>query len=511
MSERAAKPGRTGAGTPGATAPAAPAQLDAGLLNPLGHGSREAELTSDAAWLRAMVDTELALTGALVDAGLAPDWMLPVCDSLAGGSRYDLAAIAAEGRGGGNPVIPLVKHLAAAADSVRAGATDHIHVGATSQDILDTAAMLIAHRVTGEVGAQLAALADTLAELADEHRVTVMAGRTLGQQASPTSFGFVAAGWLDAVLSILERLDRVRDTLPVQLGGAVGTLAVLTEVAGSRRPDASAAQVVDGVVLGLASRLGLAAPGIAWHTNRLVIAELASVLAAATGVVGSFALDVTVLSRTEIAEVTERLGQGEGGSSAMPHKRNPVTAVLVTAAARQTPFLLATLYGSLLAEDQRPSGAWHAEWQALRALERLTVSAVTGAASLAGRLDIDRERMRANLDLTDGLVFSERLTTMLAEALGKTAAFDLVELASGESLATNRPLQVVLSGFLSSEGRDEKLRAQIWDAFEYDSDLGQAAAGIGRVLTRHRARSASAIEVTDDTDGPADTARTHSR
>ena len=464
---------------------------DAGLLSPLGHGSREAELTSDRAWLQAMVDAELALTRALVGAGLAPEWMLPVCDSLAGASRYDLARIAAEGRGGGNPVISLVKHLAAAAETIRAGASDHIHVGATSQDILDTAAMLIAHRVTAEAGVQLAELAGTLAALADEHRVTVMAGRTLGQQASPTSFGFVAAGWLDAVETILARLDGVRETLPVQLGGAVGTLAVLTEIARSRRPDAPATQTVDEVRRGFAVRLGLAAPGIGWHTNRLVIAELASVLAAATGVVGAFALDVTVLARTEIAEVTERLGQGEGGSSAMPHKRNPVTAVLVAAAARQTPGLLATLYGSLLAEDQRPSGAWHAEWESLRALERLTVSAVTGAASLAGRLDVDRERMRANLDLTDGLVFSERLTTMLAEALGKTAAFDLVELAAGESYATNRPLQVVLSGFLSSEGRDEKLRAQIWDAFEYDSDLGQAAAGIDRVLERHRARSAA--------------------
>ena len=464
---------------------------DVGLLNPLGHGTREAELTSDAAWLQAMVDAELALSRALIDAGLVPEWMDAVCDALADASQFDLASIAAEGRGGGNPVIPLVKHMGAAAESVRAGASDHIHVGATSQDILDTAAMLITHRVTGEVSVQLAALADSLARLADRHRGTVMAGRTLGQQASPTSLGFVAAGWLDAVVSILQHLDALRRTLPAQLGGAVGNLAVLTDIAKSRRMDAAPKVTVDAVVQGFANKLGLAVPSLSWHTNRVVISELASTLAAATGVVGTFALDITVLSRSEIAEVSERLGQGDGGSSAMPHKRNPVTSVLITAAARQTPGLVATLYGSMLAEDQRPSGAWHAEWQSLRVLERLTVSAVTGAASLAERLDIDADRMRANLDLTDGLVFSERVTTILAEALGKTAAFDLVERASRESFTTNRPLQVVLSGFLASDGHDEKLRSQIWSAFDYDRDLGQAEFGIDRVLERYRARSAA--------------------
>ena len=482
--------------SPAATGSVVDAGLrDVGLLSPLGQGTREAELTSDAAWLQGMVDAELALTRALVNAGLVPEWMGAVCDALANASQFDLAAIAAEGRGGGNPVIPLVKHMSAAAEAVRAGASDHIHVGATSQDILDTAAVLIAHRVTGEVSVQLAALADSLAKLADRHRGTVLAGRTLGQQASPTSLGFVAAGWLDAVVSILQRLDGLRRTLPVQLGGAVGNLAVLTEIARSRRTDVAPNVTVDAVVHGFANKLGLAVPSLSWHTNRVVISELASTLAAATGVVGTFALDITVLSRTEIAEVSERLGQGDGGSSAMPHKRNPVTSVLITAAARQTPGLVATLYGSMLAEDQRPSGAWHAEWQSLRVLERLTVSAVTGAASLAERLDIDADRMRANLDLTDGLVFSERVTTIIAEALGKTAAFDLVQRASRESFTTNRPLQVVLSGFLASDGSDETLRAQIWSAFDYNGDLGQASAGIDRVLERYRERSVAAAQI----------------
>lgn len=466
--------------------------FDAGLLNPLSHGTRESELTSDQAWLQAMVDAELALTRALVDAELAPEWMLTVCDALADATAFDLRAIALEARGGGNPVIPFVKHLGRAAEKVRAGASDHIHVGATSQDILDTAAMIVARRVTCELIHQLDSLGGTLADLAEQHRGTVMSGRTLGQQASPTSFGFVAAGWLDAVLLIVTRLESVRDTLPVQLGGAVGNLGVLTDIVRARRGAAVTADVLDVVVDRFAHRVGLVVPRLSWHTNRVVISELASVLAAATGVAGTFALDVSVLSRTEIAEVSERLAPGQGGSSAMPHKRNPVSAVLITAAALQTPGLASTLYGSMLAEDQRPSGAWHAEWQSLRVLERLTISAVTGAASLAARLDVDPDRMRANLDLTDGLVFSERVTTILAESVGKTTAFALVERASQEAFATNRPLQVVLASVLIAEGCSDALRAQIWAAFNYEGEPGQTAAGINRVVRSFRRRAEAA-------------------
>jgi 3-carboxy-cis,cis-muconate cycloisomerase len=463
--------------------------FDAGLLNPLSHGTRESALTSDQAWLQAMVDAELALTRALVDAGLVPEWMMAVCDALADASQFDLGAIAVEARGGGNPVIPFVKHLGRAAERLRAGASDHIHVGATSQDILDTAAMIVARQVTGELIHQLESLGESLADLAEDHRSTVMSGRTLGQQASPTSFGFVAAGWLDAVLLILARLDAMRETLPVQLGGAVGNLAVLTEITRARRSDAVAADVLDTVLERFAHHVGLVVPRLSWHTNRVVISELASVLAAATGVAGTFALDVSVLSRTEIAEVSERLAPGEGGSSAMPHKRNPVSAVLITAAALQTPGLASTLYGSMLAEDQRPSGAWHAEWQSLRVLERLTISAVSGAASLSARLDVDPDRMRANLDLTTGLVFSERVTTILAESVGKTTAFALVERASQEASVTNRPLQVVLASILIAEGCSEALRAEIWAAFNYEGQPGQTAAGIDRVVRSFRRRA----------------------
>lgn len=473
--------------------------VDVGLLDPLGHGTRQDELTGDHAWLAAMVAAELALSRALVDAGLAPDWMREVCATLAEGAWLDDAAIqtiAAEGRSGGNPVIPLVRHLGQAADAVRAGASDHIHVGATSQDILDTAAMVIAGTVLSELDGQLRALAEHLDRLAQDHRTTPMAGRTLGQQAAPTSFGFVVAGWLDAVLWALARTTPIRAGLPAQLGGAVGNLTVLDEVAAASASAAGGAPApgsrVDAVLAAYAGRLGLARPLLSWHTNRLVVAELAAFLAEVTGLVGKIALDVTVLARTEIGEVTERLGVGEGGSSAMPHKRNPVTAVLIVSAARQTPGLLATVHGSLLADDQRPAGAWHAEWLPLRDLERHAISAITAMPSLVARLDVDRERMAANLDATNGLIFSERVSAVLTETLGKTAAFRLVEKAAAETVATNRPLQVVLSGLLAAEGVPQDLRSRVWAACATGGEHGASAAdsaadrAIDRVHARYR-------------------------
>ncbi|WP_308466910.1 lyase family protein [Rathayibacter soli] len=468
--------------------PALESSRTAGLLDPLSQGTGAGRLTGDLAWLQALVDAELGLTRALIRAGLVPLWMRGIVDDLSDAGTLDLVAIAEAGRAGGNPVMPLVKALGRAAEERRAGASDHIHVGATSQDILDSAAMLVAHRVTAAVADALADLAGTLAALAARHRTTPMAGRTLGQQASPTSFGLVVAGWLDAVVTARERVEAVRDALPVQLGGAVGNLAVLGDIVAARQPSADPQIVVDTIIAGYAATLGLRAPVIPWHANRLPITELGDALAGATGAVGAFALDVTVLARTEIGELSEQLADGEGGSSAMPHKRNPVTAFLVVAAARRAPGLLSTLHGSLLAEDQRPSGAWHAEWPTLRDLGSLTVAATESAASLAARLDVDAERMRANLELTDGLIFSERVSTILGEALGKRAAFELVEAAARESVATHRPLRVVLSARLVADGHPETLRAAVWNAFDPDAALGNSGPMIDAVLARERAQ-----------------------
>ncbi len=455
---------------------------DFGLLDPLDAGEVAGSAVADPAWLQALVDVEVALLHALRAAELVPAAADRVAAGIAHASDLDGPSIASAARGGGNPVIPLVKQLGARAESIESGASDWIHVGATSQDILDSAAMLVGRRAVAAIGESLRDLVAQLAVLAELHRGTPMAGRTLGQHASPTSFGLVVAGWLDGILDSLARLDDVASRLPLSFGGSVGTLGVLTDVARLRRPEADATQVVDEVLADLSRRLGLRNPDIPWHSNRMPTVELAAALAAVVGAIGAMAVDVSVLSRTEIAEVSERLGEGEGSSSAMPHKRNPVTSVLLVAAARRAPGLASTVFTAQVAEDQRPSGAWHAEWGALRELERLALDASAAAASLARRLEVDVARMRSNLDLTDGLIFSERVSTILAESIGKTDAFDLVAAASREAVETHRPLQVVVSARLAGQGDD--VRARVWAAFDPDAGLGAAAVLVDRVVAR---------------------------
>jgi 3-carboxy-cis,cis-muconate cycloisomerase len=430
--------------------------VDAGLLDPMAQGTRALELTSDKAFFEAMVDVEIALVRALVDAGMAPGWMRAVCDEL---TPPDLRDVAAQARGGGNPVIPLVAALRRSAESLRAGASDHLHVGATSQDIVDSAAMLVARSVCAAVLASLEQLGATLEVLVEEHRRTAMVGRTLGQHAAPTTFGFVVAGWMDAVTAAIRRLREVSRSIPLQYGGAVGDLAALAEVA--RLRGGSAHRVREA----FAARVGLRLPSIAWHTSRAPVLELASALAGAVAAVGVFAVDVAALSRTEVAEVAEAAPAGSGGSSAMPHKSNPVTAVLVCAAARRSPHLLASLYASALAEDQRPLGAWHAEWLPLRELERIAVSATAGAATLASRLRIDADRMRTNLELTGGLVHSERVTTLLAAQLGRSDAVSLVREATAEVRDSGGSLGSAVDRRLRDGSYGEAARAAAAEAF----------------------------------------------
>ena len=374
------------------------------LLDPLGDAGDPDAILGDESWLRTMVEVEVALVRALEAQQLLPPAVLPVAEALST-VELDAASIASASRLGGNPVIPLVMQLGSAADRILEGASDQLHLGATSQDILDSAAMTIGRRVADRVARELTALIRTLAGLADTHRSTPMSGRTLGQHASPVTFGLVVAGWLDGMLAARERLVAVGERLPVQYGGAVGSRAILYELVRERRSDADADAVVAGVVGALADSLDLRA-AVPWQSNRMPIVELGSALAAVVGAVGWMAADLNVLSRTEIAEVSERLGAGEGGSSAMPHKRNPVTSVLLVSAARRSPGLVATLFQAQVTEDQRSTGAWHSEWQTLRELERLAIQASATAADLAERIEVDVARMRTNLEFTDGLITS---------------------------------------------------------------------------------------------------------
>ncbi|MFF7765451.1 3-carboxy-cis,cis-muconate cycloisomerase [Streptomyces massasporeus] len=395
---------------------------DTGLLAPGWSDSAAASATSDDAFLRALLDAEAALTRAQAAAGLAPAAAATAVTEAAGAGAFDVRSLAERARTGGNPVIPLVADLTKAVGDTHG---PYVHRGATSQDIMDTAMMLMAARTLDPVLADLGRTERALSRLAAEHRDTAMPGRTLTQHAVPTTFGLKAAGWRSLVLDARDRVRAVRESLPAQLGGAAGTLAAF---------GAYGASDPAGLPEIYARELGLRAPGLPWHTLRTPIGDLAGCLAFAAGALGKLAVDVLTLSRTEIAEVAEGSG---GGSSAMPHKSNPVRSTLIASAARRAPQLAATLYGSMAAEDERPAGAWHAEWEPLRDLLRLVGGAARDAAELAEGLRVRPEAMRAHLDLTHGLIVSERLSAELAPVLGRARAKELLtRLASaGQPLA----------------------------------------------------------------------------
>jgi 3-carboxy-cis,cis-muconate cycloisomerase len=401
-----------------------------GLLAPGWAGSRAASATSDIAYLRALLDAEAALTRAQAALGLAPAEAAAAVNAAADAARFDVAGIAARARGGGNPVIPLVADLT---EAVGAEYGPYVHRGATSQDIMDTAAMLVASRALDEVLSDLERTERALRRLAADHRDTAMPGRTLTQHAVPTTFGLKAAGWRSLVLDARDRVRAVRDGLPVQLGGAAGTLAAFT-VFGATDPEAFTAAY--------ACELGLVAPRLPWHTLRAPIADLAGALAFTAGALGKTAVDVLTLSRTEIAEVAEGAG---GGSSAMPHKANPVRATLIAAAARRAPQLAATLYASMAAEDERPAGAWHAEWEPLRDLLRLVGGAARDAAELTEGLRVNADAMREHLGLTRGLIVSERLAAELAPVLGRARAKELLTEVARRTHSENRSLAELLA------------------------------------------------------------------
>ncbi|MDX3542220.1 3-carboxy-cis,cis-muconate cycloisomerase [Streptomyces europaeiscabiei] len=451
------------------------ADADTGLLAPGWTGSPAAASTGDTAYLQALLDTEAALTRAQAGLGLVPAAAGPAVTSAADAAAFDLPSLAARARGGGNPVIPLVADLTTAVGSEYG---PYVHRGATSQDIMDTATMLVAARTLDLILADLGRTQSALAAVAAAHRDTAMPGRTLTQHAVPTTFGLKAAGWRSLILDARDRLAAVRDSLPVQLGGAAGTLAAFTAFRTTgARSTADPAPPVDthALVAACARELGLREPELPWHTLRTPIADLAGALAFAAGALGKIAVDVLTLARTEIAEVAEG---GGGGSSAMPHKANPVRSTLIAAAARRAPQLAATLYGALPAEDERPAGAWHAEWEPLRDLLRLVGGATRDAVDLTRGLRVNADVMRRHLDLTHGLIVSERLAAELAPVLGRARAKELLTRAAGRVHTEGRSLGELLAE--EPDLRDLDL-ADLTDPTHY---TGSAGALTDRALER---------------------------
>ncbi|MGW6902332.1 3-carboxy-cis,cis-muconate cycloisomerase [Streptomyces sp. NPDC054919] len=455
-------------------------ESDAGLLAPGRAGSPAEATTGDSAFLQAMLDAEAALTRAQSSCGLAPAEAGRAVTQTADADRFDVRDLALRARSGGNPVIPLVVDLTAA---VPEEARPYVHRGATSQDILDTAAMLVASRTLATVLDDLERAADEVARHAATHRDTQMAGRTLTQHAVPTTFGLKAAGWRALILDARDRLSAVRASLPAQLGGAAGTLAAfsafsapaaspIAEESTDGQEDTDGRGEVDllALVAAYARELGLAEPVLPWHTLRTPIADLAGALAFTAGALGKMAADVLTLSRTEIGEVEEEEG---GDSSALPHKANPVHATLIAAAARRAPGLAATLYGSLAAEDERPAGAWHAEWEPLRDLLRLVGGAAHDGAALAAGLRVVPYTMRENLQLTDGLIVSERLAAVFADRIGRARAREVLAAAADRAHSETTDLADVLFDVLREEPELAGLDlAELTDPTRYTGSAG---------------------------------------
>jgi 3-carboxy-cis,cis-muconate cycloisomerase len=376
------------------------------LLWPGDH--RAGDLMTDPALLDSMVAVESAWLRALAGLGLTP------AEAAEADLRHVLAPqdgerIARSAENGGNPVIGLVALLRERADP---SVSRWIHRGLTSQDVLDTALMLTTRRVLDNVTSQLAEQISVLSELAATHRDTPMVARTLTQHAVPTVFGAKVAAWLNAVVDAASRLTALET--PVQIGGAGGTLAASTELAAATAGGENPAQLSMQLVRNTAAALGLESR-TAWHTTRAPITEVADALVGCCDAWGRIASDVVTLARPEIAELSEPATAGRGGSSSMPQKRNPVLSILIRRAALSAPALAATLHtAAALANDERPDGAWHAEWDTLRTLARRAVVAGSQCAELLAGLTVHSERMAANLAGTD--VLGEQRT--IAELAG---------------------------------------------------------------------------------------------
>jgi 3-carboxy-cis,cis-muconate cycloisomerase len=420
-----------------------------------------AAAVSDAAWFGALLETEAALARAAAGLGLvSATAAAAVTDAAADPAQLDLATVVAKAADAGNPVPPLVRALqdAVGADAVRA-----VHVGATSQDVLDTALMLLARNAIAVIGGDLAAAAEAAAALAAAHRDDVVMGRTLMQQAVPTTFGLKAANWLAGLDGARLRLAEVVASLPVQYGGAAGTMAAN---AGSGMALRSA----------LAAELGLADTAVPWHTVRLPIADLAGSLVTAAGVVATVAVDVILMAQSEVGEVAE-LSETRGGSSAMPHKNNPVAAISARACARRAPGLGATLFAAMEQEHERAAGAWHSEWPTLTELLTTVGSAAAWLAESLRSLQPDTGRMAATVAAARDHDLAATLVETLTPTLGRGAAHDAAAEVSRDAARSGRALRDVLAD--RGDVDVDALPAG-------PPDVGEAGTQVDAVLAEHR-------------------------
>ncbi len=404
------------------------------LLAPMLSSGAMRAVCDDATTLQHMLDFEAALARAEAATGVIPASAAEPIAKACKADAFDLAALAEAATRSGNLAIPLVKALTALVAKSDAAAARYVHWGATSQDVIDTAAMLSLRAGADALLFDIDRAITGFAKLARQHRSTAMVARTWLQHALPMPFGLKLAEYAAALHRSKTRLTRIRgETLALQFGGAAGTLAALGD-----KGLAVAEQ--------LAKELKLPLPDAPWHTHRDRVADAASVLAMLAGTCGKIARDVSLMMQTDVAEAFEPLGEGRGGSSTMPHKRNPVAAATALAAATMAPNLAATIFAAQVQDHERSAGPWHAEWPTLPTLLLVTSGALAAIVDIAEGLEVDVARMRANLDSTGGLIMAEAVTMALAEKIGKADAHHLIEAASKKAVAEKKHLRNILAG-----------------------------------------------------------------
>ncbi|WP_325169698.1 MULTISPECIES: 3-carboxy-cis,cis-muconate cycloisomerase [Pseudomonas] len=427
---------------------------------------------SDHGRVQGMLDFEAALARAEARAGVIPANAVAPITAACRAELYDFEALAQAICSAGNSAIPLVKALGKRIAAEDAAAERHVHLGATSQDAMDSGLVLQLRAAIELLESDLAQLADALAVQAQAHAGTPMVGRTWLQHATPVTLGMKIAGWLGAITRHRQRLRELKPRLLcLQFGGASGSLAALGEQGLA-------------VAEALAEELGLQLPEQPWHTQRDRLVEFASLLGLVAGSLGKLGRDLSLLMQTEAGEVFEPSAPGKGGSSTMPHKRNPVGAAVLIGAATRAPGLVSTLFSAMPQEHERSLGLWHAEWESLPELCCLVSGSLQQALSLVPGLEVDAQRMLANLDLTRGLVLAEAVSIALAQRIGRDAAHHLVEQCCKQAVKEGAHLRSVLGGNaeVTAQLNTEELD-RLLDPAHY---LGQAGRWVERALAEHQ-------------------------
>ncbi|MBM1107324.1 3-carboxy-cis,cis-muconate cycloisomerase [Aurantibacter crassamenti] len=421
------------------------------------------ELFSDRNAIAQLLKVEAALAMAQGEVGIIPESAAKIISDCCVVDAIDQISLKNDIVLGGNAAIPLVKQLTKVIKNQDFEASKHVHLGATSQDIIDTATILTIKEYVVWLDKKLNSLQDALLSLTKEHVQTLMMGRTLLQQAKPMTFGVKTAGWLESIARSKNRLSELKDRLfCIQLGGAVGC-----------GNDSITAEVQEA----FAKKLDLN-QSFPWQSQRDSLVEFASFLGMLSASMGKIAKDISLLMQTEVAEVFEGAAEGKGGSSTMPHKRNPVGCALILSNAIRTPGLVATMLSAMPQEHERSAGLWHAEWETLTQLMNLTSGSLVKSVDLISNLEVDKERMLQNIEITNGLIYAEKVSLHLSKSLGKMQAHESVKKACTIAIQKQKHLKDVVLEMHSQIENIEEL-------FKPENAIGNSVSWVETILKKY--------------------------